>query len=405
MVTPHAAPDKGKLYFLAVCFLMYFAAFLPAQNLITTVFGKNGFWGMFTLYCCFSASAFYATAVIKMLGVKTVLFVAGCVNVAFIASCIPAYLYRDSLGWIFFVACATFGFIGAPLWVSQGVYMSRLTQHHPEVIGTFNGTFLGIFFTAAIFGNTLTSIIGYTFSTLPVVPIFICLLVLATVAAVLLKFLPEPPVPIVSDPPIKELFRSMWQMSSDKGILLMSPYYFYLGVACTFAWAVVPTLLPDSRLVGPISAVYGVGTFSASFISGRVFDLWGWKPLAAGNFVLVCVGYLLVELAYLKSITFIFFISSILFGSFEALANTLALSVLMKQYTKNASTAFFFYRLLTGFGNAIGFLVGTVLRYDWEMFLLAAMCGLTLILMAFFLIYVQPAEKEAAKRQFTDDAA
>jgi hypothetical protein len=39
------------------------------------------------------------------------------------------------------------------------------------------------------------------------------------------------------------------------------------------------------------------------------------------------------------------------------------------------------------------------------MFLLAAMCGLTLILMAFFLIYVQPAEKEAAKRQFTDDAA
>lgn len=400
-----APPEKGKLYFLSVCFLTYFAAFLPAQSLITTVFGTAGFWGLFTLYICFSISAFYATPVIKAVGVKTVLFAASCVNCAFIASCIPAYMYKDSLGWLFFVGCATIGFFGAPLWVSQGVYMSRLTQHHPEVVGVFNGTFLGIFFTCGIFGNTLTSIIGFTFSTLPIVPIFICLLCLAVAAAVLFKFLPEPPVPIVPDPPVKELFQAMWQMASDKGILLMAPYWFYLGVGCTFAWGVVPRLLPDQRLVAPVAAVYGIGTLSASFISGRVFDDYGWKPLATANFVIVIVSFFGVEIAYKQKLTWIFFISSVLFGAFEALANTLALSVIMKQYPKKAPTAFFYYRLLTGFGNAMGFLLGLAVPYNWEMFILAGMCGLTLLLLAFFLIYVGPAEETAAKSQFTDDGA
>jgi MFS family permease len=402
---PRAPPDKGKLYFLAICFLSFFAAFLPAQSLITTVFDTRGFWGLFTLYICFSISAFYATAVIKVLGVRKVFFVAACTNVFFIASCIPAYVYREKVGWIFFISCGLFGFIGAPLWVSQGIYLSRLTQHNPEVVGFFNGTFLGIFFTASIIGNTFTSIIGYAFSSLPIVPIFLCLLVVSVISAVLFYFIPEPPVPVVSDPPIRELFRSMWIMAKDKGILMMGPYYFYLGVACTFAWGVVPRLLPDRRLIGPVAGAYGAGTFAASFICGRIFDDYGWKPLATANFVMVIVGFLGVELAYKQSMTWIFFISSILFGAFEALANTLALSVLMRTWPTSSSTAFFYYRLLTGFGNAVGFLVGLVLPYNWEMFSLAVMCSITLLLLAFYLIFVGPAEKEAAKNQFTDNGA
>lgn len=402
---PHAPPEKGKLYFLAVCFLAYFAAFLPAQSLITTVFQSKGFWGLFTLYIAFSVSAFYATAVIKVVGVTRVLFTASCVNVAFIFSCIPAYVYQDKVGWLFFVACASFGLIGAPLWVSQGIYLSRLTQHHPEVVGNFNGTFLGIFFTAGIFGNTLTSIIGFTFDTLPIVPIFVCLLVLAIIAAILFKFLPEPPVPIVSDPPVKELFASMWRMTRDKGILLMAPYYLYLGIACTFAWGVVPRLLPDQRLVSPVAAVYGLGTFGASFVCGRIFDRHGWKPLAITNFVIVIVGFAGVEFAYKQSITAIFFFTSLLFGIFEALANTLALSVIMRTFTKNTSTAFFYYRLLTGFGNAVGFVIGVLIPYNYEMIALACMCGVTLILFSFYLLFVGPAEAAAAQNQFTDNGA
>lgn len=395
----------GKLYFIAACFLCFFAAFLPAQSLITTVFSTKGFWGLFTLYICFSISAFYATPIIKVLGVRRVLFIASCVNVAFIASCIPAYRYESKVGWLFFISCACFGFVGAPLWVSQGIYLSRLTQHHPEVVGHFNGTFLGIFFTAAIIGNVLTSIIGFTFTTLPIVPIFACLLVVAVVAAVLFHFLPEPPVPIVSDPPVRELFASMWRMTRDKGILLMSPYYLYLGIACTFAWGVVPKLLTDNRLVSPIAAVYGVGTFASSFISGRVFDRYGWKPLAIANFVIVIIGFAGVAIAYKETQTWIFFFTSFLFGAFEALANTLALSVLMQTYTKNSATAFFFYRLLTGFGNAVGFLIGVVIPYNYEMILLGCMCGVTLILFGFYLMFVRPAEAIAAQTQFTDNGA
>lgn len=402
---PRAPPDRGKLYFLSVCFLSFFIAFLPAQTLITTIFGDKGFWGLFTLYICFSISAFYATPVIKVLGVKKVFLIASCANVCFIASCIPAYLYRETVGWIFFVSCALFGFVGAPLWVSQGVYISRLTQHHPEVVGDYNGTFLGIFFCASIIGNLVNTIIGYSFKEFPVVPIFIFLEVAALVAAVLFYFLPEPPVPIASDPPVKELFRSMWSLAHDKGLLLMAPYYLYLGIACTFAWGVVPRLLPNSRLVAPIAGIYGAGTFASSFISGRVFDRFGWKPLATANFVMVIIGFFGVELAYRRSITWIFFISSLLFGAFEALANTLALSVLMQTWPKTASTAFFYYRFLTGFGNAIGFLIGKYVPYNWEMFILAVMCSITLLLLAFYLIFVGPAEKEAAKNQFTDDSA
>lgn len=402
---PHAPPEMGKLYYLAVCFLCFFAAFLPAQSLITTVFSTKGFWGLFLLYMSFSVSAFYATPVIKVLGVRKVLFIASCVNVVFIGTCIPAYKYESTVGWLFFLACGMFGLAGAPLWVSQGIYLSRLTQHHPEVVGHFNGTFLGIFFTAAIIGNVLTSVVGFTFTTLPIVPIFCCLLVLAVIAAILFYFLPEPPVPIVSDPPVKELYLNMWRMTRDKGILLMSPYYLYLGIGCTFAWGVIPKLLPDARLVSPIAAVYGLGTLSASFISGRVYDRYGWKPLAIANFVIVIIGFLGVTLAYKKSLTWIYFVTSVLFGSFEALANTLALSVLMQTYTNNSATAFFYYRLFTGFGNALGFVIGVSINFSLYMILLGCMCGITLILFAFYIIFIRPAEAVAAKTQFTDNGA
>lgn len=405
VIVPHAPPEMGKLYYLSACFLCFFAAFLPAQSLITTVFETKGFWGLFTLYIAFSVSAFYATPVIKILGVRRVLFIASCVNVAFIGTCIPAYAYKDKVGWLFFLACGSFGLAGAPLWVSQGIYLSRLTQHHPEVVGHFNGTFLGIFFTAAIIGNVITSIVGYTFTTLPIVPIFTCLLIVAIGAAVLFHFLPEPPVPIISDPPVRELYSSMLKMTRDKGILLMSPYYLYLGIACTFAWGVVPKLLPDTRLVSPVAAVYGLGTLSSSFISGRVYDRYGWKPLAIANFVIVIIGFLGVTIAYKQNQTWIFFITSILFGAFEALANTLALSVIMQTFTSNSATAFFFYRLFTGFGNAVGFLIGVVISYKVEMVVLGCMCGVTLILFAFYLMFVKPAETVAAKAQFTDNGA
>lgn len=403
--TPHGPPEKGKLYFLAGCFLMYFAAFLPAQSLLTTAFEAAGFWGLFTLYISFTLSAFYATTAIKLLGVKTVLFVASCVNVAFITACVPAYMYKDTMTWLFFVVCGTSGLIGAPLWVAQGVYLTRLTQYHPEVVGTFNGTFLGIFFSASIFGNILVTVVGQIMGTLPIVPMFTVLLAIAIIAAVLFKFLPEPPVPIVSDPPIRELFRNMFSMARDKGIYLMGPYYFYLGATCTFAWGVVPRLLPGVHYVAPVAGVYGIGTLSASFICGKVFDLYGWKPLAIANLVVIAVGYLGIEIAVRQNIVWIFFFCSILFGAFEALGNTMALSVIMRTYTKNSSSAFFFYRLLSGFGNAIGFLFGYYLAYNWEMYLLAAMCGLTLLMFAFYLMFVLPAEIEASKKQFTDDSA
>ena len=99
-----SVPDKKKLYYLGASFCCLFSAYGATQALITTIFGSIGFWALFFLYVAFTLSSFYATVAVKMFGVRRVMMIASVFNLLFIVSCIPAYLWKDSLVWLLFLA-------------------------------------------------------------------------------------------------------------------------------------------------------------------------------------------------------------------------------------------------------------------------------------------------------------
>ena len=158
--------SKGTSWFyyrqLAVfCFSLFlvFSAFLPLQNLQSSLNASLGFISLTVVYICFILSTIFSPFLIKVLGPKYVIvacYAAHCFYM--VCNYYPEY-------YTLIPGSVVIGLASGPLWSSAGVYIAsqadgvaRVLGANPEkYIASFTGIFFWTFFAAAGIGNGVSS--------------------------------------------------------------------------------------------------------------------------------------------------------------------------------------------------------------------------------------------------------
>ncbi|XP_047330266.1 UNC93-like protein 3 [Impatiens glandulifera] len=278
------------IHILSSAFLLIFLAYGAAQNLESTVnTGQDlGTISLGILYTSFAASSLFASLVVKGLGSKNALVLGTTGYWLFIAANLKPT-------WLTMVPASLYlGFTASVIWVAQGTYLTSSARFHandckleePNVIGSLNGEFWGVFATHQILGNLLSlallndGVEGETSNTTLLFLVFLCSM---TIGTVLMCFLSkkgsrgEIVIPDSSDNFYSFLIsksKSLFTPLFDKRMLLLIPLIAYSGLQQAFVWAeftkfIVKPTLGESG-VGGAMAVYGAFNSLCSLFVGRL---------------------------------------------------------------------------------------------------------------------------------------
>ncbi|XP_049848653.1 uncharacterized protein LOC126315448 [Schistocerca gregaria] len=356
-------PKIAELAYFCTCFFFLFAGFLPCQTLLTTVFGNLGYWALFVLYIFFTISIFYSPLIVQIFSLRVVLFSCSCLVVTFVISILVTLTNPEQLRFVILVSCALLGSALGPMWLSQGAYIGRIIQNAPQIVGKFNGTFLSTYFLAGIIGNLLIAFAIYLSQTPSYRLLFCILLTLCASGSALFVFLKEPQSKTL-DFDTKSILSRTFTIIKERTILLTTPYSISLGLTSTFAWGTLPLLLPDPKLVPVLGCLYGVSNLICCALAGHGFDRFGWIPLGVYNLSALLLSMLSIMIAHSYQIIWLFFLGALLLGSLEGVENTIIQSTYMKQFPDNVSYCMAAFRITSGIGISIGFLLGLVLPYQ-----------------------------------------
>ncbi|KAJ3276928.1 hypothetical protein HK104_003576 [Borealophlyctis nickersoniae] len=287
-------------------FALIFTAFNVAQSYLTTLFPTVGLYAMSANYICFAFGSLVAPRVADRVGIKWSM-VAGSATIAtFVAA------LGSGMAGLLLVASAFVGFGMGCLWISQGVWMSRLSK---KAGGHLTGYFTGLFFSIAnvngILGNAIALFILLRNGSTSTV---ITLMTLIAIAGSLILSFANPmhvhePVNMhtihpsddidddetdVEDDDIVEVdskplrladeLRAMIGVTLRPETLVLIPYIVHQGSAGAFAFGTVPSLLEGegterSARLSMVFLCYGTANCLFSLAIGRISDIYGTTPL------------------------------------------------------------------------------------------------------------------------------
>ncbi|XP_022096334.1 protein unc-93 homolog A-like [Acanthaster planci] len=158
-----ASNHKKNLIVLSLAFLFNFTAYSALQNLQSSLHATAGVASLAVIYGGIIISSLYAPALIRAIGTKWAITVCiFCYTLFTIANYYPREYTLIPAGLIL-------GLAGAPLWISQGTYLTTTATSYtdiknkvPEnVINQFNGIFFFFFQGSQITGNLVASLVLY----------------------------------------------------------------------------------------------------------------------------------------------------------------------------------------------------------------------------------------------------
>ncbi|XP_022096277.1 protein unc-93 homolog A-like isoform X2 [Acanthaster planci] len=158
-----ASNHKKNLIVLSLAFLFNFTAYSALQNLQSSLHATAGVASLAVIYGGIIISSLFAPALIRAIGTKWAIAVCiFCYTLFTIANYYPREYTLIPAGLIL-------GLAGAPLWISQGTYLTTTAISYadiknkvPEnVINQFNGIFFFFFQGSQITGNLVASLVLY----------------------------------------------------------------------------------------------------------------------------------------------------------------------------------------------------------------------------------------------------
>lgn len=278
----------GDVHILSAAFLFVFSAYLPTQNLQSTLNteGNLGSVSMGIVYVSFTVFAATAAAVVRGLGSRGALVLGTSGYALFIlANLIPT--------WGTMVPASIYlGFTSSIMWVGQGTYLTSAAFSHAtenklndgQVLGRFNGEFWGMFASTQVIGNLISLVLlsndkaggGAEEKNL----LFTVFLACTVVGIVLMCLLSRRDENRGGNHEFPE-HSFLWDMSksavaplADRRMLLLAPLLAYYGLQKAFVWAVFTKSIVTPVLgvagVGGAMALYGTSGVVSSLVAGRL---------------------------------------------------------------------------------------------------------------------------------------
>ena len=228
---------------------------------------------------------------------------------------------------------ALVGFAGANLWISQGIYLSKLCHKEPEKSGVLNGLFFGLaLYANRIIGNLIIKLL--LLESIPIHNVIICMTIVCALGSLLFLFVPNmtnsvgdniqmktlkqksenqkqistdilksnPIEANISEQDVKmktiknmdvSVFRDTWRKLLDifyfcylkKNRPLILHVFFY-GCHSALILSLWPCIIDDYRTIPLFYLAFGIFGWSSSYISGRALDNYGIAPIVKTNLII-----------------------------------------------------------------------------------------------------------------------
>ncbi|CAM0949533.1 unnamed protein product [Alopecurus aequalis] len=280
----------GDVHILSAAFLFVFSAYLPTQNLQSTLNndGNLGAVSMGIVYVSFTVFAATAAAVVRGLGSRGALVLGTSGYALFIlANLLPA--------WYTMVPASIYlGFTSSIMWVGQGTYLTSAAFSHAtenklndgQVLGRFNGEFWGMFASTQVIGNLISLVVlrnskdgGDAEEKNLLFTVFLGCMAVGVVLMCLLSRRDEDGGG--EDHELLSEHCFLWDMSksavaplADRRMLLLAPLLAYYGLQKAFVWSVFTKSIVTPVLgvagVGGAMALYGAAGVISSLVAGRL---------------------------------------------------------------------------------------------------------------------------------------
>lgn len=281
----------GDVHILSAAFLFVFSAYLPTQNLQSTLNddGNLGAVSMGIVYVSFTVFAATAAAVVRGLGSRGALLLGTSGYALFILANLHPTWYTMVPASIYL------GFASSIMWVGQGTYLTSAAFSHAtenklndgQVLGRFNGEFWGMFASTQVIGNLISLVVlrndkdgGGAEEKNLLFTVFLGCMVVGIMLMFLLSRRDENIGVEGGDHELPEK-SLLWDMSksavaplADRRMLLLAPLLAYYGLQKAFVWAVFTKSIVTPVLgvagVGGAMALYGTSGVISSLVAGRL---------------------------------------------------------------------------------------------------------------------------------------
>jgi len=379
-----------RVVYIALCFMVFFTAYIVTQNLISTIYKQLGYSSLGQIcifFVCGTTGVVctVATHYTNKISFKTGLVAGGSAIAALILAGAMTTFCNDfniqgaicnsfSISLINVIASMSVGVGGSFLWLCQAKYVNDCSDEQTK--GIFNGIFWSLFQTNQIIGSALATLLLGSFQASS---FFCLLLVFAGVALVMLNFV-QPPVKNTSQGSKEEetnaqdkqesgidAFKSFMSLFSDRKNYFLFAALFFGGLAIgsyiNFMGAYVTSTLDlpadlsaeekDMKIrqnVGFAFLVLAIGEVAAGLSVGKLADKFDKLKLFTGTLMFNEAALAVTLLAVLTKSYTLCVIAAFMWGYGDTGINTMVNAVIGSIF--NGKTELFSaYRCLMSFGT------------------------------------------------------
>ena len=132
---------RRQVLYLGACFCILFTAYNSGQSLMTALHSGVGFWSLALLYLTFGVSNLFAPTLRDATGesLRPGLAISAAAYVTF------TFAVAFDFDWALLLSSALVGVAASLLWLSQGIYLSRVALASGQPVGQFTGLFFSIY--------------------------------------------------------------------------------------------------------------------------------------------------------------------------------------------------------------------------------------------------------------------
>lgn len=285
-----------KVLYLALCFAIVFTSNI-VQSFLTTLYGSYGYIALALLQLFFGIGSLFAPVIVNIFGVKSTMVFGSLTYFAMLS------IVTFKIGWLLISMAIVNGVGAAFLWISQGIWLTRITENSGS-IGTLTGVFFAVFNMNAVIGNTL-AIILQNFA-IPLETIIWVMSAVALVGSLMMVFSSSVPnlenKATMNSTSVLQTLADLKRVFIMKKTLLLLPYILCQGVSASFWAADIPVFAEgNEKLIIYIMLSFGIAATISSFICGKINDRFGATPILVTHFIVGLLQFGILTLIILPS--------------------------------------------------------------------------------------------------------
>eukprot|EP01125_Pyxidicula_operculata_P008505 TRINITY_DN2850_c0_g1_i1.p1 TRINITY_DN2850_c0_g1~~TRINITY_DN2850_c0_g1_i1.p1 ORF type:complete len:339 (+),score=22.87 TRINITY_DN2850_c0_g1_i1:456-1472(+) len=314
----------------------------------------------------------------------------------------------SGIDWVYLTSSVLMGSWGSLMWISQMIYMTRLTQQNRDEIGKYNGIFFGFYGVSGVIGNFLIGILlatqGEEAETLPddlrQIVLFI-LLALSLLSAVMFLFTRRVPASVEGKKVLSVQFRILGKTVVNRYMLIWVPYMFAWVFSLAFGFSGFPVMM-HVKDVPWAMGIWGIGFFISSFALGKLMDFLPVIVMCVLHATSIGLILIFCAMAKMYHIYELFYLVAFLFGINECFGNIIVITSIMRTLPSLSSGGVSIFRFETALALAFGFVVQGIFEVTWEWYFLWTAISMVISVIIIGVFYQSPVQYVESEEHRTD---